>query len=136
MDLKHQQPFPPPSKGSRYIVVLSDYLTRWVEAFPVPSVEATVMHVFWLMKLSLDMGHRVCCSLTEELTFYLKSLQKFVKYFKFKRSILLVITHRPMVLWKGLIPPCVSLCQCTFPKTRKIGSSSYCLFCLCIGLLF
>ena len=43
MDLKHQQLFPPPSKGSRYIVVLSDYLTRWVEAFPVPSVEATVI---------------------------------------------------------------------------------------------
>ena len=89
-------PFPPSSKGSRYIVVLSDYLTRWVEAFPVPSVEATV--IFWLMKLFLDIGHHVCCSLTEELTFYLKSLQKFVKYFKFKRSILLVITHRPMVL--------------------------------------
>ena len=31
MDLKHQQLFPPPSKGSRYIVVLSDYLTLWVE---------------------------------------------------------------------------------------------------------
>ena len=36
-------PFPPSSKGSRYIVVFSDYLTRWVEAFPVPSVEATVI---------------------------------------------------------------------------------------------
>ena len=35
--------FPPSSKGSRYIVVFSDYLTRWVEAFPVPSVEATVI---------------------------------------------------------------------------------------------
>ena len=43
MDLKHQQLFPPPSKGSRYIVVLSDYLTRWVEAFPVPSVEARLL---------------------------------------------------------------------------------------------
>ena len=36
-------PFPPSSKGSRYIVVFSDYLTRWVEAFPVTSVEATVI---------------------------------------------------------------------------------------------
>ena len=36
-------PFPPSSKGSRYIVVFSDYLTRWVEAFPVASVEATVI---------------------------------------------------------------------------------------------
>ena len=35
-------PFPPSSKGSRFLV-FSDYLTRWVEAFPVPSFEATVI---------------------------------------------------------------------------------------------
>ena len=35
--------FPPSSKVSRYIVVFSDYLTRGVEVFPVPSVEATVI---------------------------------------------------------------------------------------------
>ena len=36
-------PLPPSNKGNRYIVVFSDYLTRWCEAFPVPSVEATVI---------------------------------------------------------------------------------------------
>ena len=36
-------PFPPPRKGNRYIVVFSDYLTRWCEAFPVPNAEATVI---------------------------------------------------------------------------------------------
>ena len=35
-------PFSPSSKGSRFLV-FSDYLTRWVEAFPVPSFEATVI---------------------------------------------------------------------------------------------
>ena len=35
-------PFPPSSDGSRFLV-FSDYLTRWVEAFPVPSFEATVI---------------------------------------------------------------------------------------------
>ena len=34
------------------------------------------------MNFFLDMGHHVCCSLTEELTFCLRSLQKFVEYFK------------------------------------------------------
>ena len=34
--------FPPSSKVSRYIVVFSDYLARWFEVFPVPSVEAAV----------------------------------------------------------------------------------------------
>ena len=36
-------PFPPSNRGNRYVVVFSDYLTRWCEAFPVPSVEATVI---------------------------------------------------------------------------------------------
>ena len=36
-------PFPSSSKGSRYIVVFSDYLTRSIKAFPVSSVEATVI---------------------------------------------------------------------------------------------
>ena len=36
-------PLPPSNKGNRYIVVFSDYLTRWCEEFPVPSVEATVI---------------------------------------------------------------------------------------------
>ena len=36
-------PFKPSSRQNRYIVVFSDYLTRWCEAFPVPSVEAFVI---------------------------------------------------------------------------------------------
>ena len=36
-------PFPASSKGNRYIVVFSDYLTRWCEALPVPNAEATVI---------------------------------------------------------------------------------------------
>ena len=36
-------PFKPSNKQNRYIVVFSDYLTRWCEAFPVPSVEASVI---------------------------------------------------------------------------------------------
>ena len=36
-------PLPASRKGNRYIVVFTDYLTRWCEAFPVPSVEATVI---------------------------------------------------------------------------------------------
>ena len=36
-------PFKPSSRQNRYIVVFSHYLTRWCEAFPVPSVEAFVV---------------------------------------------------------------------------------------------
>ena len=92
------RPYPPSSKGSRYIVVLSDYLTRWVEAFPVASVQATVSARLLVDEIISRHGAPLCYPLTGELTFCLRSLQRFVKYFKFKRSILLVITPRPMVL--------------------------------------
>lgn len=36
-------PFTPSRKANRYIVAFSDYLTCWCEAFPVPSVEASVI---------------------------------------------------------------------------------------------
>ena len=36
-------PFPPSRKNNRYIVLFRDYLTRWVEAFPVPNADATVI---------------------------------------------------------------------------------------------
>ena len=35
--------FKPSNRQNRCIVVFSDYLTRWCEAFPVPSVEANVI---------------------------------------------------------------------------------------------
>ena len=36
-------PFKPSNRQKRYIVAFSDYLTRWCEAIPVPSVEAFVI---------------------------------------------------------------------------------------------
>ena len=33
-------PLPVTDSGSRYIVVFTDYFTKWVEAFAVPSIEA------------------------------------------------------------------------------------------------
>ena len=36
-------PFPPSHSNNRYIVVFSDYLTHWPEAFPVPNVKASTI---------------------------------------------------------------------------------------------
>ncbi len=36
-------PFPESSKGNSYILVASDYFTRWVEAYAIPNQEATTV---------------------------------------------------------------------------------------------
>ena len=36
-------PLPPSKHGNRYILVVSDYFTRWVEAYAIPNQEATTI---------------------------------------------------------------------------------------------
>lgn len=40
-------PLPRTEKGNKYIVIISDYFTRWIEAYPVKNQEAiTIARVF------------------------------------------------------------------------------------------
>jgi hypothetical protein len=40
-------PLPESRRGNKYLLVVSDYFTRWVEAYPLPNSEAiTVTQVF------------------------------------------------------------------------------------------
>jgi hypothetical protein len=41
-------PLPTTRKGNRYILVIVDYLTRWVEAFPLPNQEAMTVATTWV----------------------------------------------------------------------------------------
>ena len=90
--------FPPFSKGSRYIVVFSDYLTLWVEAFPVPSVEVTVIAGLLIDEIISRHGAPRVLLSDRGTDFLSEVLTEVCKICQFTSSILLVITHRPMVL--------------------------------------
>lgn len=49
-------PFPPTHSGNSYIVVFSDYLTRWPEAFAVPTIDAPVIARLFVEELLLRHG--------------------------------------------------------------------------------
>ena len=59
-------PFPITTQGNKYILVASDYFTRWVEAYAIPNQEATTVagkvvnnmfcHFGLPEQLHLDMG--------------------------------------------------------------------------------
>ena len=37
------RPFPKSDQGSKYVLIISDYLTRWTEAYPIPNQEAVTI---------------------------------------------------------------------------------------------
>ena len=61
-------PFPPSKLGNRYVVVFSEYLTKWVEAFPVPSIEAPVIARLLVDKIFTRHGApRTLCPIVEAI---------------------------------------------------------------------
>jgi hypothetical protein len=46
--------------GNKYIVVFTDYLTRWVEAFAVATHTASKIAELIALEIFLDMGHPKC----------------------------------------------------------------------------
>lgn len=50
-------PMPLTKGGNRYILVIGDYFTRWMEAYGLPSQHADVVAQKLFMSLSQDLGH-------------------------------------------------------------------------------
>ena len=70
-------PFPTSAEGNKYILVASDYFTRWVEAYAIPNLEATTVtqkltkeFLLWfgpLEQLHVDQGRNFESSVIAEI---------------------------------------------------------------------
>ena len=80
-------PFPESNSGNRYVVVFTDYCTRWVEAFAVPNIEATTIARLLVddiigrhgapRKLLSDRGSNYLSSLIREVCFLMNTEKVF-----------------------------------------------------------
>ena len=51
-------PLPESEAGNSYILVVGDYFTRWMEAFPIPNQEAVTVARSWWMRCTADSQYR------------------------------------------------------------------------------
>lgn len=118
-------PFPVSRKGSRYICVFSDYLSRWCEAFPVPSAEASVIARLLVDEVISRHGAPKVLLSDREKNLLSKLIAEVCKIFQIHKVNTSSITLSQTVLLKDLIPPFASLSQCTLPKIRRTGMSTF-----------
>ena len=90
-------PFPQSESGNLYILVASDYFTRWVEAFPIPNQEARTVAKILVNDMFLDFPLQNSCTQTKAGSLNLNSLQKCASYSTSTRQEPLHIIHRSTV---------------------------------------
>ena len=62
------EPFPCSNAGNRYVVVFTEYLTRWPEAFAVPNIDARTIANLLVEKqtaCAVRVMHSFCMSITD-----------------------------------------------------------------------
>ena len=117
----HLGPFPGSYSGNRYVVVFSDYLTRWPEAFAVSTIDAPVIASLLFNEIFVGMARLKLCFLIAERIFYLNCFEKYAKSSILKNLTPVHTILQQTVLLNVSIAIFRSLCLCMSLQITKIG---------------
>jgi hypothetical protein len=88
---------PPSSKGHKFVLLATDYFTKWVEAIPLKNVTSENMIEFVKNTSFIGLGFLKQLQLIKELSLYLWSSESLPKARESNYLILLLIMPRLMV---------------------------------------
>ena len=120
-------PLPESANKNSYVLVVSDYFTRWTEAYALPNREAkTVAH-----KLVEEFFFRF--SILEQLhsdlgrQFESTIIKKVNSLLQMKRLLLLLTAYNPTAWWNDLTIPCSILATAIAGIGRQPVSTELCI---------
>lgn len=73
-------PLPISENGNKYLLVVSDYFTKWPEAYPLPNQEAITVAESWSENLFPGLGYQKNCTRTKVATLNHLSFRKCADY--------------------------------------------------------
>ena len=106
-------PFKLSNRQNWYIIVFTDYLTRWCEAFAVPSIEANVIARLLVDEIIARHGAPRFLLSDRGTNFLLKLVAEVCKLFIFRKWTHLVTTRKQTALFKDSIRLFANHFQCT-----------------------
>ena len=128
-------PFPLSNAENRYVVVFTEYLTCWPEAFAVPNTDARTIARLLVNHIVLTHGAPRTLLSDRGKNFSHRLFDPSANFLTQRKSTPQLITHKRTALLNDLTTHFANPCQCTSAVAKKTGTPIYQRFCLVFELV-